>query len=111
MNDYDFHKGGFNFRYLEGLLRTAGFASVMEVPPTEAFGILDGSFSNRPFGPVSLNVTATKGAADVHEAPFRHTPFEKGLVLAERVLEIGLRGIVRMRLALIRRRRAPRRPD
>lgn len=107
VNDYDFHKGGFNFRYLEGLLRASGFASVTEVPPTEEFGIRDGSFSNRPFGPVSLTVTATKGAARVRQAPFCHTAPEKGLLLAERALEIGLRVIVRIRLALIRRRSAP----
>ncbi len=91
VNDFDFHKSGFNFRYLDGLLRAAGFASVTAVPPTEEFGVRDGSFSNRPFGPVSLNVTATKGPADVREAPFRHTALEKALVLAERALEIGLR--------------------
>ena len=106
VNDYDFHKGGFNFRYLEGLLRASGFESVTEVEPTEAFGVRDGSFSNRPFGPVSLTVTATKGAARASEAPFRYTALEKGLVLAERALAIGLRVIVRIRLALIRRRRA-----
>jgi hypothetical protein len=111
VNDYDFHKGGFNFRYLEGLLRASGFASITEVPPTEEWGILDGSFSSRPFGPVSLNVTAIKGDADVREAPFRHTVLERSLIVAERALEIGLRVIVRMRLALIRRRRAPGRAD
>jgi SAM-dependent methyltransferase len=106
VNDYDFHKGGFNFRYLEGLLRAAGFESVTEVPPTEAFGIRDGSFSNRPFGLVSLSVTATRCAGQPVGACFRHTAPERALLAAERALEIALRAIVRMRLALIRRRRA-----
>jgi SAM-dependent methyltransferase len=105
-DDYDYHKGGFNLRYLDGLLRASGFESVTEVPPTEEFGVRDGSFSNRPFGPVSLTVTATKGSSRAPESPFRYTALEKGLVLAERTLEIGLRIIVRIRLALIRRRRA-----
>jgi len=110
-NEYDFHKGGFNFRYLEGLLVEAGFTSVTEVSPTEEYGIRDASFANRPFGPVSLNVTAVRSPAGTTVPRFRHTWFERALIVAERCLDGGLQTVVRARLALIRRRRRANRLD
>lgn len=58
---FDFHKTGFNFRWLQHLLIQAGFRDVRPYVPTEMHGLRDASFSTEPFDVnVSLNVTAVR---------------------------------------------------
>lgn len=60
-DEFDFHKTGFNFRWLEHLLLEAGFTCIVRYPPEEIFGIRDASFANEPFGVnISLNVHAVR---------------------------------------------------
>jgi len=62
-DQYDFHKTGFNFTYLNELLTNAGFSSIKEYGSDSHFieGVFDNSLANEPFGkPISLNVFALK---------------------------------------------------
>lgn len=104
-NEFDFHKGGFNFVYLKFLLEKAGFFDIREVGPSEEYGVLDGSFASRPFGPISVTVTARKGIRNSVSTVFRPTAPERILMALEEILDQGLTLIVRVRLGLIRRRR------
>lgn len=104
-NEFDFHKGGFNFAYLKYLLEKAGFTDVREVGSSQEYGVLDGSFASRPFGPISVTVTARKGNGGPISSVFRQTASERILGVLEGILDRGLSLIVHVRLALIRRRR------
>ena len=101
---YDFHKTGFNFSYLEWLLHDAGFNSVVRVDRSDDLGVLDASHSNLPFGNISLNVEAMKGSRGNVPQRFRYTPLEQVLSVLADVLTKGLSVLVRLRIALIRRR-------
>lgn len=60
---YDFHKTGFNFCWMQHLLRNAGFVGIREYPHEPHFiaGFTDASLANAPFGEfLSLNVYARK---------------------------------------------------
>lgn len=104
-NEFDFHKGGFNFAYLKYLLERAGFSGVEEVGPSVEYGVLDGSFASRPFGLISVTVAAEKGARTAISAEFRLTGIERALVTLEGVLDRVMTVVTRTRLELIRRRR------
>ena len=105
INEYDFHKGGFNFAYIKYLMQNAGFHGVTEVPPTEEYGVRDASFASRPFGPISLNVIGLKGDVGVRERAFSYSTTERVLGVVERVLELALSATVSLKLRAIRRRR------
>jgi len=58
---FDFHKTGFNFRWLEHLLHQAEFHDIHNYGPAEICGLRDASFADEPFGVcVSLNVIAVR---------------------------------------------------
>jgi hypothetical protein len=104
-DEFDFHRGGFNFAYLKYLLEKARFTGIREVGPSVEYGVLDGSFASRPFGPVSINVTADKVSEARMSVEFRATLIERLLAAFEGVLERAVTLITRIRLSLIRRRR------
>jgi SAM-dependent methyltransferase len=83
----------------------AGFCDIREVGPSEEYGVLDGSFASRPFGPISVTVTARKGIRSSVSTVFRPTAPERILMALEEILDKGVTLIVRLRLGLIRRRR------
>jgi predicted SAM-dependent methyltransferase len=61
-DQYDFHKTGFNFAWMKGLLEQAGFTDVRRYDAEPHFipGIRDNSSASAPFGKyISLNVRAT----------------------------------------------------
>jgi predicted SAM-dependent methyltransferase len=101
---YDFHKTGFNFCYLEWLLSNTGFTNIKEINGSSDLGIHDGSLSNLPFGNISLNVEAYKGNTKSSSKKFQYTFIEKLMgrltVDVERIIFV----LVRVRIALIRRR-------
>ena len=56
-DEFDFHRTGFNYSWMEYLLEEAGFANIERYDPEEIHGIRDASFAEEPFGVnVSLNV-------------------------------------------------------
>jgi predicted SAM-dependent methyltransferase len=59
---FDYHKTGFNFNWLKGLLESAGFVNIQEYPHTpHPFGVNDASVLQAPFDrPFSLNVKCEK---------------------------------------------------
>lgn len=59
---FDFHKTGFNFRWLEHLLHQAEFHGIRTYQPEEMYyNLRDASFADEPFGVrVSLNVLAVR---------------------------------------------------
>jgi predicted SAM-dependent methyltransferase len=60
-DEFDFHRTGFNYRWIEYLLEEAGFANIERYDPEEIHGIRDASFAEEPFGVnVSLNVRAIR---------------------------------------------------
>ena len=60
-DEFDFHRTGFNYQWIEYLLEEAGFAQVERYDPVEIQGIRDASFAEEPFGVnVSLNVRAIR---------------------------------------------------
>jgi len=60
-NPFDFHKTGFNFRWLKHLLHRANFRDIHAYRPEEMHGLRDASFLDEPFGVhVSLNVIAVR---------------------------------------------------
>jgi predicted SAM-dependent methyltransferase len=60
-DEFDFHRTGFNYRWLSYLLVQAGFESIERYEPVETAGIRDASFADEPFGVnISLNVRATR---------------------------------------------------
>lgn len=84
-NRYNFHKTGFNFRWLKFLLECAGFVRIEEVDYFEDHGILSGSFANKPFGKISLNCRACKGSI-VENFSFRqYSMIEKLLTIIETI--------------------------
>lgn len=63
LDQYDFHKTGFNFNWMRHLLMEAGFTDVAEYPHQPHFipGFKDASLAHEPFGEfLSLNVVARK---------------------------------------------------
>ncbi|MBI5473768.1 MAG: methyltransferase [Ignavibacteriae bacterium] len=100
---YDFHKTGYNFAYLRWLLETAGFGNVVEIGSSDDLGIMDGSHSNLPFGNISLNVEATKGIKR-ERTVFQYTAVEKIVGWCADVLLKVFQTLIRIRIALIRRR-------
>jgi predicted SAM-dependent methyltransferase len=59
---FDFHKTGFNLRWMQHLLAEAGFHDILPYQPEEICGLRDASFASEPFGiSVSLNVMAVRG--------------------------------------------------
>jgi predicted SAM-dependent methyltransferase len=103
-DQYDFHKTGFNGAYLECLLHDAGFGNIVKVDPSNDLGVLDASQSNLPFGNISLNVEAMKGVGTKVLQRFQYTPVEGMLSFLADVVTKGLLVLVRVRIALIRRR-------
>lgn len=62
---YDFHKTGFNFCWMQHLLKKIGFEEIEEYPHEPHFvaGVADASLAKEPFGRyLSLNVIAKKPA-------------------------------------------------
>jgi predicted SAM-dependent methyltransferase len=58
---FDFHRTGFNFRWLRHLLHQSAFHDVRTYQPEPMFGLQDASFSHEPFGIcISLNVVAVR---------------------------------------------------
>jgi predicted SAM-dependent methyltransferase/tetratricopeptide (TPR) repeat protein len=58
-DDYDFHKTGFFFEYLNLLLSKSGFCDIERVYGGEGFGLFDDSSALKLYGvPISLNVKA-----------------------------------------------------
>lgn len=108
VNKYDFHKTGFNFRWLKFLLAQAGFTEIEEVDYFEEHGVLDGSFANMPFGKISLNVKARKSSGDnkisCDVSKYRYSIIEKLFVLVERFFSLSTKVIVCYRLKLARQR-------
>ena len=104
IDQYDFHKTGYNFHYLEWLLHQAGFSHVVEVSGSDDLGILDGSQSNLPFGNISLNIEATKGSEMVSSKQFKYTPIEQLLSYFADIVMKVLSVLVRVRIVLIRNR-------
>ena len=104
-NDYDFHKTGFNFRWLKYLLEQADFSSVQEV--VDGFEhVRDGSYAMLPFGKVSLCVQATKGPVSERiSVRYDRSLLERTLVLIESVLALMIKVIVGFRLKICRKRR------
>jgi len=63
LDEYDFHKTGFNFCWMNLLLRNAGFVDIREYPHEPHFiaGLKDASLAHEPFDDfLSLNVCARK---------------------------------------------------
>ena len=104
IDQYDFHKTGYNFSYLKWLLQSAGFSAVREVDASDDLGIMDGSHSNLPFGTISLNVEATKGHSVPPSQHFRYTLPETVLGGVADLLMRMFQMLIRMRILLIRRR-------
>jgi predicted SAM-dependent methyltransferase len=104
IDQYDFHKTGYNFSYLKWLLQSAGFGEVREVEASDDLGIIDGSHSNLPFGNISLNVEATKGKPVTPSQHFRYTPLERVLGGIADLLMRVFQTLIRVRIVLIRRR-------
>lgn len=105
---YNFHKTGFNFRWLKYLLEKAGFVRVFRYEPSEEWGYRDASFARKPFKVLlSLNVQALKGnPADIDKVSpeFKYTRLEKFFAFLEGVV-LRIEGkIVETRLSLIRHR-------
>lgn len=60
-DEFDFHRTGFNYRWMEYLLQENGFANIERYDPEEIHGIRDASFAEEPFGVnVSMNVRAIR---------------------------------------------------
>jgi predicted SAM-dependent methyltransferase len=63
LDEYDYHKTGFNFCWTSMLLEEAGFVEIEEYPHEPHFipGVTDGSLAREPFGKfLSLNIKARK---------------------------------------------------
>jgi len=63
LDEYDFHKTGFNFCWMKHLLSNAGFVDIREYPHEPHFiaGFRDASLAHEPFDDfLSLNVCARK---------------------------------------------------
>jgi len=61
LDEYDYHKTGFNFCYLAYILETAGFVDIEEYPHEPHWlGIRDGSSANWDGEHLSLNIKAKK---------------------------------------------------
>jgi hypothetical protein len=66
LDQYDYHKNGFNFRSLSDLLAGLGFVDIQEYPHEPHFipGMVDASLAHEPFGDfISLNLRAVKKGA------------------------------------------------
>lgn len=105
-NQYDFHKTGFNYRWLKYLLQKAGFSEVEEVDNFQVHGVRDGSFANMPFGKISLNVIAYKSKKiDVSQIDtFKESLLERFFSKLELLLYLLVKAVVEVKLRLIGRR-------
>jgi predicted SAM-dependent methyltransferase len=105
-NQFDFHRTGFNYRWIKFLLGKAGFNKVEKVDGFEEHGERDCSFANMPFGKISLNIRAYKGEKPPHQDRLsKEGLFEKFIRKLEILFYSISRGFVEVRMYLIRRRR------